>query len=212
MVARKFIAEGQRHEALVYIGDAPKGGNNNRRVFARCDCGKITNIEMQHFAEAKSCGCIRTKHGHSSDGLSSRTYLAWRGAKERCLNPKNKDYMNYGGRGIKVCARWLDSFSNFLSDMGEAPDGMTIDRFPDQNGDYGPGNCRWASLRDQQNNRRNTVFLEYKGIKKSISEWATDFGINLDALYRRVHVHKMSVEAALETPCIKRKPRSLKKS
>lgn len=209
MAAKRIIAKGQRYGSLVYIGDAPKGGNNNRRVFAQCDCGKVANLEMQHFSKARSCGCQKTTHGHASGGVVSRTYRSWNGLKDRCLNIHNKNYASYGGRGVSVCDRWLASFDNFLADMGPTPKGMSLDRFPDMNGNYEPSNCRWAKARDQQNNRRNTVMLEYKGLRKSLSEWADDFGMNLDTLYKRIQ-RGMSVEAAIETPYTRRRPKSKK--
>ncbi len=209
MAARRIIAPGFRYGSLVYLGDAPKGRTNNRRIYAQCDCGNVANIEMQHFSQARSCGCMKTTHGHASGGVTSRTYRSWTGLKERCMNPENKNYANYGGRGVTVCDRWLESFQNFLADMGPAPNGMSLDRFPDMNGNYEPSNCRWAIARDQQNNRRNTVMLEYKGVTRALSEWASDFGMNLDTLYRRIH-RGMSVEAALETPYTRRRPRAKK--
>lgn len=93
------------------------------------------------------------KHGHTRGRLMSPTYQSWNCMIQRCTNPRRQFWDRYGGRGIKVCDRWASSFKNFLADMGERPAGMTLDRFPNRDGDYGPGNCRWATPAEQQANR-----------------------------------------------------------
>lgn len=94
-------------------------------------------------------------HGHTSGG-QSRTYVSWRRMKDRILNPNHEKYPLYGGRGIAIEPRWIESFEDFLADMGERPDGKTLDRI-DPNGDYTPGNVRWATTKEQRANRRDSV-------------------------------------------------------
>jgi hypothetical protein len=93
------------------------------------------------------------KHGHAIGSIASPTYSSWQAMKSRCLNPQTSSYRNYGGRGIKIYDRWLD-FKNFLADMGERPEGTSLDRFPNKNGNYEPGNCRWATRLEQNRNQR----------------------------------------------------------
>jgi hypothetical protein len=120
--------------------------------------------------------------------------------KNRCYNPKYAGYHNYGGRGIKVCDRWLDKkhgFENFLADMGMRPDGMTLDR-KDNDGDYEPGNCRWATASVQSNNRRCNKRIIYNGEDKTRAQWAHSLDISMSALDYRIQ--NWTLERALNTP------------
>lgn len=136
----------------------------------KCDCGNVI-IDNVH-KNKKSCGCLLHRHGKSR----SRVYKIWAGIKKRCLNPRNPAFKHYGGRGISICERWL-SFENFLADMGEPPDGLSIDRIDNDKG-YSPENCRWADWKTQHNNRRGNVIIEYNGERKTISQWADTLGIS----------------------------------
>lgn len=109
------------------------------------------------------------RHG----GISTRTYVIWRGMKSRCLNPNVEAYAIYGGRGITVCERWVEKFQNFLADMGHAPDGMSLDRI-NNNGNYEPGNCRWATRTEQNRNSSHNHLVTAFGETKCVSEWRND--------------------------------------
>lgn len=120
----------------------------------------------------------RRKHGGAvgaREGNASRTYKIWTSIKQRCLNPNSQHYHRYGGRGIKICKRWENSYANFLADVGEQPDGMTLDRI-DNDGDYKPSNVRWSTRKEQANNRSTCVVLTYKGLTMNLKEWAAHLG------------------------------------
>lgn len=138
------------------------------KFLCKCDCGNMVEVRLDKMKinHSTSCGCYNkeltskphetpynAKHGHTIGGKSSREYNSWWGMRQRCNNSKSKFYKYYGGRGITVCDRWLNSFENFLKDMGNRPEGMSLDRI-NNDGNYEPANCRWATQSDQLKNRR----------------------------------------------------------
>lgn len=138
----------------------------------------------------------RIKHGHARRGSWTRTYTAWYSMKQRCRNPNTVGWARYGGRGIKVCP-WWDKFENFLADMGEAPsERHSLDRI-DSDGDYSPTNCRWATKKEQDNNRSSCRVFECWGSKKNVREWAEAVGLKYATLYQRLCVRGWPIERAL---------------
>ena len=154
---------GERFGNLVVV-DLAKGTDRfHPAATVKCDCGRTKVVSRGHLSagRTKSCGCKEGNkvHGHTKFmGLKSPTYISWGGMKGRCLNPKNCAFRWYGGRGISICSRWLNSFENFLEDMGERPRGMTLDRI-NSDGNYEPENCRWATKKQQVSTQRKPWIL-----------------------------------------------------
>lgn len=163
MAALKAIPTGTVFGRLVVIGAAPRRSGDTRAYWTcRCDCGTVIEVSGKNLRTeiTQSCRCLQRdrlsvairKHGHSLRGQKTRTYATWRGMLERCRNPKNKKFPQYGGRGISACKAWRDSFASFLNDMGERPIGRTLDRIDNRFG-YFMSNCRWATPKEQAANR-----------------------------------------------------------
>lgn len=125
----------------------------------------------------------KVTHGHSGTSL----YKTWERMRQRCHNPNSNSYGNYGGRGIVVCERWLSSFENFLADMGERPEGKTLDRYPDNDGNYEPGNCRWATNAEQKRNTRRTKMITFNGKTLCMRDWAALVGVSESQFWKRIN-------------------------
>lgn len=126
------------------------------------------------------------RHGYKTAGKYSPEYSIWMNLRARCNNPKNNRYHRYGARGIRVCDRWMEDFLNFLEDMGRRPSpDHQIDRI-DNNGDYTPDNCRWATRAEQSRNRSTSRFLEFAGQRLTLAEWGALTGIGMKTLHMRL--------------------------
>jgi len=155
-----------KYGLLTYLKDdgykIEPSGNKRKMVLCQCDCGTIKSVSLSNlrYNKIKSCGCLKSKlliiknttHNNSITNNRTLTYNSWACMIQRCTNPKNHKYEIYGGRGITICDRWK-KFENFLEDMGQRPTNTTIDRI-NVNGNYEPSNCRWATPKQQNNNKR----------------------------------------------------------
>jgi hypothetical protein len=190
---------GQKFGRLKVISRLENDRHKKARWLCRCRCGNTTIVNSGDLNAGKtvSCGCYGSKllgiatttHGKSN----TQTYKIWKTMHQRCYNPNNTKYKNYGARGIKVCKQW-HSYDNFLAYMGEKPKGKSIERI-DNDGNYSPYNCEWRSPRRQANNRRNNRLITFKGKTRTLAQWARSINVPWHTLYWRLE--NWSVNAAL---------------
>lgn len=183
------------------------GPCGHRKMLCECECGILREVLSYVLKRngSKSCGCLANKiaskrllkHGYARH----RMYPSWNVMMQRCYNPKNKSYKIYGGRGIKVCKRW-HSFENFLKDMGERPKSLTIER-KDNNGNYTPENCIWATRKRQANNTRNNTIYTINGKSKTLAQWADEIGVNHSTIIGRIK-RGWPIEKAVSIPALKK--------
>lgn len=190
------IAPGQRYGRLTAVAFAERGKHYSAKWHFRCDCGRDTVVDASSARKGntKSCGCFKietsAKNGKCkiTHGLShTKEYDVWQKMRDRCYNPASKDYANYGGRGITVCERW-NTFEHFYADMNcpRPSSRHSLDRYPDKNGNYEPGNVRWATPKQQARNQRKTIFITYDGREMPLIEAAELFGIRYLTLKYRI--------------------------
>jgi hypothetical protein len=165
--------------------------NGQRRWVCVCDCNNVAATTTARLlnGDCRSCGCLRMglpkSHGHTVNGMISKTYKSWALMLARCYNKKNNRYYRYGGRGITVCDRWKDSFENFLADMGNRPKDCSLDRIRNDVG-YCKENCRWATKLEQARNKTNARMIAYRGEIRALWDWAQTLNLNYDMLHARL--------------------------
>jgi hypothetical protein len=176
---------GSRFGRWLVVGYAGKRKNDHTWL-CKCDCGteRTCLAGMLASGKSKSCGCQKAaaiSRSRSKPNRDTAEYTAWTRMKDRCSNPNGARFKNYGGRGIKVCARWLDSFENFFADMGPRPSPKhSLDR-RDVNGDYEKDNCRWATVREQSRNKAKTIYVERAGSTVPLVQAIEDAGLLLSS-------------------------------
>lgn len=192
---------------FLFLRELPKENNHRQGVFKCPYCGnefkaRVTNITGNRKG---SCGCKAyvnmaryVTHGHHSGGKMSSEYSSWHGMIQRCFNPKCKAFERYGAAGITICERWK-KFENFLADMGVKPTPLhTIDRFPNKKGSYEPGNCRWATRKQQSINRSVVHSVQFNGKEYSLPEICTELGLRRKDVTGRKWYKKCTVQEAFD--------------
>lgn len=182
------------------------GSRNNRTLWlCQCECGNNTIVNRRYLinGDTKSCGCLKKKPQVNTHRMSKTPeYVTWCSIKNRCYNKNQKKYKDYGGRGIKVCDRWKNSFINFYSDMGKRPSkAHSIDRI-NNNDDYSPDNCKWSTPIEQANNTRSNRTIEINGEVKTLAQWCRFYNINHAVVKVRIF-RGWPVIKALTTPLLR---------
>jgi hypothetical protein len=198
MATSHLIPPGTIFGRLTVLSREANSWRREARWLCICTCGKQTIVpgRLLRSGNTRSCGCLHRKHGKSE----TPEFIAWLSLIARCYNPNDKGFRFYGGRGITVCDRWLESFLNFLADMGERPGpSYSIDRFPDNDGNYEPGNCRWATRQQQCRNRRSNRLLTCDGQTRTLAEWVEITGLSSSLIRQRI-ASGWTIERTLSTP------------
>lgn len=200
--------DGDTLNGIVLIKRLNKTGNDHNGEFQCPDCSKGFTAKFSNVMSGNtaSCGCKmkignNLKHGHNRKGKTSSEYRIWAGMIDRCENINTPAYSDYGGRGIKVCERWRNSFESFLADVGRRPSkNHSLDRWPNNNGNYEPGNFRWATQKEQCRNTRKTLHVDYNGERKPLRQICEELNLDFKAVWHRIAKEKLSVKEAIEKP------------
>jgi hypothetical protein len=198
----KIDLTGKRFGRLVALSYV---GGNGFRYLCLCDCGKEKLVRGDDLrrSRSKSCGCLQiemVKKNKTTHGMSKTSeYRIWAAVMTRCYNKRSKSYNDYGGRGIQVCDRWLESFENFLEDMGKRPSSKHSIERNDSNGNYEPSNCRWATQIEQANNKRTSLRININGEIMTAKEAAKLTGISYNTIQHRLSKGYSDIEAIAQT-------------
>ncbi len=178
-----ILQEGYRSGKLTVISYSGINKQGERTYNYLCDCGHIGKaragiLKRKKISMCTKCGALgNLKHGESLNGKKTKEFRAYSHMKERCLNKDHKEYKNYGGRGIKVCSRWIESYVNFINDVGRSPSSKhSLDR-ENNEGNYEPSNVRWTTSKTQNRNKRTNFWIEFNGKKMILTDWANYFGV-----------------------------------
>lgn len=196
-MSRVIDLTNQRFGKLIAMSMHSADSYGRKKWLCLCDCGNSSIVSSDNLRRGHtlSCGCVKAKraaeasitHGHTSIMVSPE-YRAWVHMKTRCYNVNASNYYLYGGRGIKVCDRWFNSFENFFADMGMRPSAEhSLDRYPNVNGDYELSNCRWATKIEQARNKRNNRIINYNGKMIPIWELSDIVGSNDGVIRNRIN-------------------------
>jgi hypothetical protein len=201
---KKRDLTGKRFGRLSVVMEDGRSNYGERRWKCSCDCGNVVSVTGKNLVRgaSRSCGCLRNERvseATTTHGMSkTKLYRTWERMRSRCGYQDNPAYNNYGKRGIRVCEEWDNDFLvfyNWAMDNGYS-EGLSIDRI-DNNGDYEPDNCRWATRKQQMNNTRTNHMITYNGETKTISQWADFFDIDYKLFYNRLSNNNWEIDGEL---------------
>lgn len=174
-----LLNPGERYGNLSVLGEGGRSPSGRRTVRCKCDCGRtgVFCLNSLRIGETKSCGCLKVKRLTTHGQSNTPEYRVWAGMIQRCVNENETGWIYYGGRGISVCDEWRASFEAFICDMGMRPSGKySIERI-DNDGNYEPGNCVWATRAQQGSNTSKCIKIHLSGQTKTLTQWAAEFGL-----------------------------------
>lgn len=190
---------GKKYGRYTVLSFSHSDANYQKFMNVMCDCGNVRTVclGVLRYGSSRSCGCLKnevfikmvkkvfTKHGKSK----MREYAIWKSIKRRCLKINSREYPNYGGRGISICKRWVNSYPNFINDMGPRPSKKhSIERIKNNKG-YSPSNCKWATTKEQCANRRSNIVLNYNGKKLILSEFSKIMNVSSSSISVYIKIH-----------------------